>query len=109
MKRSAISQLLAITLMITLLYAFTSPAWSRPRDVNALRRLQTLKRIDRNHDKIIQPREMKMALKYHLIHKPRPFKLDSDNNPPGPLGGPGTNWENPPGPIGGPGASPNRI
>ena len=28
------------------------------------------------------------------------------NNPPGPAGGPGTNWRNPPGPRGGPGASP---
>ena len=27
-------------------------------------------------------------------------------NPPGPVGGPGTNWRNPPGPRGGPGASP---
>ena len=36
------------------------------------------------------------------------FALDRDDNPPGPLGGPGTNWENPPGPRGGPGASPNR-
>jgi hypothetical protein len=34
---------------------------------------------------------------------------DRDNNPPGPRGGPGTNWENPPGPRGGPGTSPNRI
>ena len=33
---------------------------------------------------------------------------DRDNNPPGPRGGVGTNWENPPGPRGGPGASPNR-
>lgn len=32
---------------------------------------------------------------------------DIDNNPPGPRGGPGTNWENPPGPRGGPGASPD--
>jgi hypothetical protein len=32
---------------------------------------------------------------------------DRDNNPPGPRGGPGTNWENPPGPRGGPGASPD--
>lgn len=29
-------------------------------------------------------------------------------NPPGPAGGPGTNWRNPPGPVGGPGASPYR-
>ena len=28
-------------------------------------------------------------------------------NPPGPVGGPGTNWRNPPGPVGGPGASPH--
>ncbi|MDX9944900.1 MAG: hypothetical protein RBS35_08920 [Azonexus sp.] len=34
--------------------------------------------------------------------------FDRDDNPPGPIGGPGTNWENPPGPIGGPGASPDR-
>lgn len=33
---------------------------------------------------------------------------DRDNNPPGPRGEPGTNWENPPGPAGGPGAGPNR-
>ena len=36
-------------------------------------------------------------------HRP----IDRDNNPPGFVGGPGTNWENPPGPAGGPGASPN--
>lgn len=34
---------------------------------------------------------------------------DRDDNPPGPRGGPGTNWENPPGPRGGPGASPDRF
>lgn len=33
---------------------------------------------------------------------------DRDNNPPGPKGGPGTNWENPPGPKGGAGSSPDR-
>lgn len=36
------------------------------------------------------------------------FLPDRDDNPPGPDGGPGTNWENPPGPAGGPGASPDR-
>ena len=35
-------------------------------------------------------------------------KRDQNNNPPGPRGGPGTNWENPPGRAGGPGASPDR-
>lgn len=34
---------------------------------------------------------------------------DRDGNPPGPRGGPGSNWENPPGPVGGPGASPDRL
>ena len=33
---------------------------------------------------------------------------DLDNNPPGPRGGRGTNWENPPGWRGGTGASPDR-
>ena len=33
---------------------------------------------------------------------------DRDGNPPGPAGGPATNWENRPGPSGGPGASPDR-
>jgi len=37
-----------------------------------------------------------------------PHPIDRDNNPPGPAGGRGTNWENPPGPKGGPGASPNK-
>lgn len=36
------------------------------------------------------------------------FAYDRDGNPPGPAGGPGTNWENRPGPAGGPGASPDR-
>lgn len=34
---------------------------------------------------------------------------DFDDSPPGPRGGPGTNWENPPGAAGGPGASPDRY
>ena len=36
------------------------------------------------------------------------FAIDRDGNPPGPAGGPGTNWENRPGTQGGPGASPDR-
>lgn len=38
----------------------------------------------------------------------RSGRHDHDNNPPGPAGGPGTNWENPPGWKGGPGTSPDR-
>lgn len=37
------------------------------------------------------------------------FAADPDANPPGPAGGPGTNWENPPGHRGGPDASPDRA
>jgi Spy/CpxP family protein refolding chaperone len=36
-------------------------------------------------------------------------RFDRDDNPPGPKGGPGTNWENPPGPQGGPSAGPDRM
>lgn len=36
------------------------------------------------------------------------INIDRDNNPPGRIGGPGTNWENPPGPRGGRGTSPDR-
>ena len=35
-------------------------------------------------------------------------RRDRDNNPPGPRGGPGTNWENPRGPEGRQGTSPGR-
>lgn len=38
----------------------------------------------------------------------RLHRRDRDNNPPGRLGGRGTNWENPPGPRGGRGTSPDR-
>lgn len=41
-------------------------------------------------------------------YAPKRYYRDRDGNPPGPRGGPGTNWENPPGPRGGPGASPDR-
>ena len=34
-------------------------------------------------------------------------RRDRDHNPPGPIGGRGTNWENPPGLKGGTGASPD--
>ena len=46
----------------------------------------------------------------HIGWKDRRYwrRRDRDNNPPGRIGGPGTNWENPPGPAGGPGTSPNR-
>lgn len=33
---------------------------------------------------------------------------DRDSNPPGPRGGPGTDWENPQGRLGGPGSSPDQ-
>ena len=39
---------------------------------------------------------------------PAAYAKDKDNNPPGPRGGKGTNWENPKGPVGGPGAGPDH-
>ena len=44
-----------------------------------------------------------------LWNQARRCWLDLDNNPPGPAGGRGTNWENPPGWKGGPGASTDRY
>lgn len=44
----------------------------------------------------------------HWVWVPHRRCWDRDNNPPGPRGGAGTNWENPPGPRGGPGVSPDR-
>jgi hypothetical protein len=46
--------------------------------------------------------------RYYSPRYGRDYWGDRDDNPPGPRGGPGTNWENPPGPRGGPGTSPDR-
>lgn len=62
-------------------------------------------RVDLNHDGLIDRREAQYARRTWPYLNPPP---DRDDNPPGPAGGPGTNWENPPGPRGGPGASPDR-
>lgn len=56
-------------------------------------------KADTNNDGRVDSVE---ANQWRATHK------DNDDNPPGPKGGAGTNWENPPGPKGGPGASPNR-
>jgi len=47
--------------------------------------------------------------RYGFWNQARRCWFDNDNNPPGPIGGRGTNWENPPGWRGGPGASPDRY
>jgi hypothetical protein len=47
--------------------------------------------------------------RYGLWNQARRCWMDIDDNPPGPAGGRGTNWENPPGWRGGPGASPDRF
>ena len=62
--------------------------------------------IDRNDDGVIDDAE-RGAWKRRK-RKALKRRRDNDNNPPGPRGGPGTNWENPPGPKGGPGASPGK-
>jgi Spy/CpxP family protein refolding chaperone len=57
--------------------------------------------------KAMSPDERK-AFMQNLRAKRAQMPRDRDNNPPGPAGGPGTNWENRPGPQGGPGARPDR-
>jgi hypothetical protein len=47
--------------------------------------------------------------RHGLWHAAARCWIDLDHNPPGPRGGPGSNWENPPGWRGGPGASPDRY
>ena len=42
------------------------------------------------------------------VEKAEVWQARGDNNPPGPRGGEGTNWENRPGPQGGPGAGPDQ-
>lgn len=49
-----------------------------------------------------------LALSTTACASPAGWRRDRDGNPPGPVGGPGTNWENPPGWRGGPGASPDH-
>ncbi len=56
-------------------------------------------KMDRNNDGVVDDVEKRAFV---------PRYGDRDNNPPGPKGGPGTNWENRPGPKGGPGAGPDR-
>ncbi|TAH46803.1 MAG: hypothetical protein E6Q43_05140 [Dokdonella sp.] len=48
-----------------------------------------------------------LALGISATASARDHRFDRDGNPPGRLGGPGTNWENPPGWRGGPGTSPD--
>ncbi len=62
------------------------------------RREEFKEKADLNHDGTIDEFERQEAKKHH----------DRDNNPPGPKGGAGTNWENPPGPEGGPGVGPDH-
>ncbi len=55
----------------------------------------------------VPPADWKKQMPPGLAKRSGP-PIDKDNNPPGPAGGAGTNWENPPGKKGGPGASPDK-
>ena len=68
---------------------------------NADKKAAHKKRLDANQDGTVDNVERERS----RGHKP---EFDDDDNPPGPRGGEGTNWENPPGHQGGPGASPDR-
>lgn len=74
-------------------------------------------RVDRPHKRLTVEQRTKLeamtaaqrqAYFKQRCEERRHQRMDRDGNPPGPRGGPGSNWENPPGPKGGPGASPDR-
>ena len=58
-----------------------------------------------NVQRMQQDKQAMQAAKQGLKNDVQQAQQTGGNNPPGPMGGPGTNWENPPGPMGGPGAS----
>lgn len=62
------------------------------------------KKLDANGDGVIDQAERKAA--HEAWQEAHPMRQDFNSNPPGAMGGPGTNWENPPGPQGGPGMGP---
>ncbi len=81
------------------------------------RKEKMLEHADANGDGKIDETEKQQAKEEWKESHPRPEgedrdgkgpKWDKDNNPPGPKGGAGTNWENPAGPVGGPGQSPDH-
>jgi len=75
-------------------------------------RLVHQKNIQEKKQDMQEMQEAKQDLKNDVMEARQqgdlPPKFDRDNNPPGPKGGAGTNWENVPGPKGGPGAGPDR-
>ncbi|MBU0605808.1 MAG: hypothetical protein KKH77_05930, partial [Candidatus Omnitrophica bacterium] len=66
-------------------------------EMKAERKEARFDKMDRNNDGVVDDFERRSFV---------PKKEGRDNNPPGPKGGPGTDWKNPPGPKGGPGAGP---
>ena len=71
----------------------------REREMRQQMRREMMKRMfDANHDGTLEPEEKMRAMQI--------MRERFGNNPPGPAGGPGTNFGNPPGPEGGPGQGP---
>ena len=83
--------------------------WRKERMQKFLENHPKLKeRLDKNNDGKIEKHEFKKGrAAWNRKHENKSLR-DYDNNPPGPKGGRGTNWENPPGRKGGAGASPDR-
>jgi len=70
---------------------------------------QDKKELQEDRKELKQDRKAKWdSLTPEEQEKIKTHRKDLDNNPPGPKGGPGTNWENRPGPKDGPGAGPDR-
>ena len=81
--------------------------WREKKDEWIEKRKDLREKMDTNNDGNIEPAEHKAAMETWKAE--HPYRRDRDNNPPGPKGGPGTNWENPLGPRGGPGMGPDRF
>ena len=84
-------------------------AWKDDRSEKWLEKHPKAKeKWDANKDGVLDDTEKQEAQKHWNERHMWKWRRDPDNNPPGPRGGPGTNWENPRGPKGGKGASPDR-
>ncbi|GEM_PF-6710430 len=84
--------------------------WQKAAEILGQRRQKIKTKADTNHDGTVDATERQAAQEKRaerLEHRKQ--RADCDNNPPGPAGGRGSNWENPPGAAGGPGTSPDSF
>lgn len=101
-------------LILALLAAFQLPALAQQAPVTpatpqaGMPARPMLSPEEREKVRSMTPEQRQIYMKEMREKRMAGMGMDKDNNPPGPAGGAGTNWENPPGAKGGPGASPDR-